>query len=157
MIFGSVPGLDEPQLFTTMQRIPSIYFGPSELGGRGVFSTEEIQADSLIEICPVIACPKEDLPVIHKTFLHDYYFLWGENDDECAIALGFGSLYNHSRQSNARYWCDPDNAIIEIWSIRDIEVGEEITVNYNGDPEVQDPVWFEEGGSSEPPAGSDQL
>jgi hypothetical protein len=22
---------------------------------------------------------------------------------------------------------------------------------------VQDPVWFEEGGSSEPPAGSDQL
>lgn len=129
-----------------MQRIPSIYFGASVLGGRGVFSTEPIPEDSLIEICPVIACPKEDLSVIHTTFLHDYYFLWGENDDECAIALGFGSLYNHSRQPNARYWCDPENAIIEIWSIREIEAGEEITVNYNGDPEIQDPVWFEEGG-----------
>lgn len=132
-----------------MQRIPSLFFGPSKLGGRGVFTLEEVPDDSLIEICPVIALPSEDLPVIHKTKLHDYYFLWGGNDDECAIALGFGSLYNHSRTPNARYWCDPDSDTIEIWSIRDIRPGEEITVNYNGDPEIQDPVWFEEGGNSE--------
>ncbi len=131
-----------------MQRIPSIYFGPSKLGGRGIFTTEDIPEDCLIEICPVIPIPAEQLQTIHGTFLHDYYFLWGENDEQCAIALGFGSLYNHSRQPNARYWCDPDQDIIEIWSIKPITEGEEITVNYNGDPEIQDPVWFEPGGEN---------
>jgi len=126
-----------------MQRLPHIFFAPSPLGGRGVFTSEPIPKDSLIEICPVIVLPEEELPIIHKTFLHDYYFLWGENEEQCAIALGFGSLYNHAYDSNAEYIIDLDELTIDIYSVRDIEAGEEITVNYNGEPGDMKPVWFD--------------
>lgn len=108
-----------------------------------MFTNDFIPEGSLIEICPVIILPKEELPLIHSTKLHDYYFFWGWEDDQCAIALGFGSLYNHSYDPNARYWLDIENETIDFVAWRDIHSGEEILVNYNGDPEDQSPVWFE--------------
>lgn len=127
-----------------MQRIPGIYFAYSNFGGRGVFSSEDISKGSLIEICPVIVLPKEELPVIHKTRLHDYYFLWGVKQDMCAIALGYGSLYNHTIDSNAHYELNVADDTIEIVAVKDIKAGEEITVNYNGEPGDDKAVWFEE-------------
>jgi SET domain-containing protein len=32
--------------------------------------------------------------------------------------------------------------MMEIIAIKDIEPGQEITINYNGDPENQDELWF---------------
>ncbi|MFN7116155.1 MAG: SET domain-containing protein [Saprospiraceae bacterium] len=125
-----------------MQRLPHIYFGYSNINGRGVFTSEPIAAGTLIEICPVIILPKEDLPVIHQTYLHDYYFFWGEGEDQCAIALGFGSLYNHAYDANAEYILDLDENTIDFYSVKDIEAGAEITVNYNGFPDDTTPVWF---------------
>lgn len=125
-----------------MQRLPHIFFAPSKLGGRGVFTSEPIPKESLIEICPVIILPETELPIIHKTFLHDYYFLWGEEEKECAIALGFGSLYNHAYDANAEYIFDLDEKTIDFYSVRYIRAGEEITVNYNGESGDINPVWF---------------
>lgn len=125
------------------QRLPSLYFGPSPLGGRGVFTSAPIPKGAVLEICPVIVLPAHELPAIHGTKLHDYYFSWGWNDDECAIALGFGSLYNHSYEPNAQYLVDIDDESMEIIALRDIEAGEEITVSYNGDPGDKTPVWFD--------------
>jgi SET domain-containing protein len=126
----------------SMQRLPFLYVTDSPLGGRGVFTINEIPADSLIEICPAIVLPEWDLSQIHKTHLHDYYFLWGEEQNQGAIALGYGSLYNHSYEPNAKYILDFDRQTIDIYTVRDIEAGEEITVNYNGEPEDSSPVWF---------------
>ena len=125
-----------------MQRLPFLYVANSPLGGRGVFTLNEIPNKSLIEICPAIVLPEEDLPKIHETRLHDYYFLWGEKQDQCAIALGYGSLYNHSYHPNARYLLDYERNTIDIYSIQEIEEGEEITINYNGTPDDLSPVWF---------------
>ncbi len=127
-----------------MQRLPALYFGPSPLGGRGVFTRSFILKGAVFEICPVIVLPAEDLPVIHNTRLHDYYFMWGWEDNQCAIALGYGSLYNHAYNPNAQYLIDIDNETIEFIALRDIQKGEEITVSYNGDPEDQTKVWFDE-------------
>lgn len=126
------------------QRVPSLFITESPLGGRGVFTGEALEAGSLIEICPVIVLPEEDLPVIHGTRLHDYYFLWGDDQKQCAIALGNGSLYNHSYEPNARYLLDYEHDTIDFYCIENIEPGEEITVNYNGEPDVKTPVWFDE-------------
>jgi SET domain-containing protein len=125
-----------------MQRIPILYFAASPLGGRGIFTADRIPKNTLIEICPVIVLPPEELPLIHGTRLHDYYFFWGEEEKECAIALGFGSLYNHSYEPNAQYRADYDDRTIEFYTLRDVKAGEEITVNYNGDPDDAGDLWF---------------
>jgi len=61
-----------------------------------------------------------------------------------ALALGYGSLYNHSHQPSARYEMDYDVDEIHVVARRRIKRGEEITISYNGDATDQAPVWFEE-------------
>ena len=61
-----------------------------------------------------------------------------------AIALGFGSIYNHSYEPNATYKIKPKEKIIEFVAIKNIEKNNEITVNYNfGNPKDKTPLWFE--------------
>lgn len=119
----------------------------STIEGRGVFTAEEIPAGALIEICPVIVISEQEVDVIHHTDLHDYYFVWGEENEMAAIALGYGSLYNHSFSPNAEFVLDLDHRTIEIFALRDIRPGEEITFNYHGDPDCRDELWFAEDGS----------
>ena len=86
--------------------------------------------------------PKEDAALIHKTHLHDYYFLWNEETGSVAIALGYGSLYNHSLSPNAETESVLESNELRIIATRDIPAGEEITFNYQG--EVKDTeIWFE--------------
>jgi uncharacterized protein len=123
-------------------RNPALYIAPSDLGGRGVFTAAPIFKGDLIEICPVIVLNDGDMPLLDKTALYDYYFLWGDDQKGCAVALGFGSLYNHDAPSNADYGMDFDDHTIEIRAERDIVAGEEITINYNGDPNDATLPWF---------------
>lgn len=126
-----------------IQRQPSLFIAASPLGGRGVFTSAPIAEGALIEICPVVIIPPEDLTLIHRTQLHDYYFLWEQPEGSGAIALGYGSLYNHSHDPNAWYRMDKAWDTIDVLALRNIAAGEEITFNYNGDPEDHEPLWFE--------------
>ncbi len=128
-----------------MQRLPFLYFAESAIAGRGVFTGQTIEEGALIEICPVIVLPPQDLPVIHGTVLHDYYFLWGPDQKQGAIVLGFGSLYNHSHQPNAEFVLDYEKQTLDFYSLRRIAAGEEITITYNGLPGDFRAVWFEKG------------
>ena len=125
-----------------MQHIPSLYVAPSPLGGRGVFTAAEVPEGALIEISPVLVLKPADCAPIDKTDLFSYYFLWGVKEETCAIALGYGSLYNHSYHPNARYLADYEEDRLLFYSITDIGAGEEITVNYMGSPEEKGRVWF---------------
>jgi uncharacterized protein len=124
-----------------MQRISGLYIAETDFG-RGVFTSIDISEGDLIEVCPIILIPKRELPIIHKTVLHDYYFLWGENLEDCAIALGNGSMYNHRLHPNANFILDIENKTIDIEAIKDIAAGEEITLNYNGEPGDEGELWF---------------
>jgi uncharacterized protein len=123
-----------------MQRGP-IYYGPSELHRMGVFAAQDLEPGEMLEICPVLLFPKEELAHIDKTILYDYYFDW--TPDQYAICLGYGSLYNHSYAPNAEYDMDFEGQTIDFECIKPIKAGEEITVNYNGYPEDQTTVWYE--------------
>jgi uncharacterized protein len=121
-----------------------IYFGPSELHGRGVFAARDIEAGEIIEICPVLIFPKSQLPHIRQTMLDDYYFDWGDDGAFYAVCLGYGSLYNHEYEPNAEYGMDFAAETIDFYAVKDIPAGTEITVNYNGEPGNREKVWFEE-------------
>jgi SET domain-containing protein len=110
--------------------------------GRGVFCMQDINAGDTIEVCQLIILPSAELPIIHKTKLHDYYFLWGQNHETCAIALGFGSLYNHDDDSNADFIMDLENDTIDIVALKDIAAGVEITINYHGEQGNPKKLWF---------------
>lgn len=125
-----------------MNQKPGLYITHSDGRGRGVFTSQPIQTGEVIEICPVLIIPKSELPIIHKTVLHDYYFLWGNDLEECAIALGFGSIYNHELHPNANFILDIYNKTIDIEAIKPIEAGDEITLNYHGEPGNEDELWF---------------
>jgi SET domain-containing protein len=70
----------------------------------------------------------------------DYVFIWGKKT--VAIALGYGSLYNHSYSPNARYYDGPGRTKV-FMALRTIRAGEEILVNYNGDPKSREKVEFD--------------
>ncbi|MEO8719788.1 MAG: SET domain-containing protein [Ginsengibacter sp.] len=110
--------------------------------GRGVFTETCIDKDTIIEESPVIVMSAEERIILDKTLLHDYIFIWGSLEDRCCMALGYVAVYNHSYESNCEYFMDFDNEIMQIKTIRKIDAGEELTVNYNGDWNNKKPVWF---------------
>jgi SET domain-containing protein len=59
------------------------------------------------------------------------------------LALGHGSLYNHSYSPNAVYQIFEDDKELRVYARRAICTGEEITINYNGYPNDDSPLWFE--------------
>jgi SET domain-containing protein len=98
--------------------------------GRGVFARRRIAKDTIIERVPVVALPVQEVfGATAKSTLSEYVFRWREG--EVAIALGYGSLYNHSYEPNARFYSE--GRLTQVFSaLRDIDAGEEITINYLG-------------------------
>lgn len=129
----------------SMHQIPGLYIAKG-IHERGVYCSQDIPKGSTIEFCPVLVIPKDEVDIIHHTELHDYYFVWGEQDDEAAIALGYGSLYNHSYKPNADFELDIEEKLIRIFAIKNIKSGVEITFNYHGMPEAKDEIWFDQSG-----------
>lgn len=111
--------------------------------GRGIFAEEAIPADTVVEVAPVVVMTNEDREHLDKTLLHDYIFEWGTDTDKCCMALGNIPIYNHSYESNCDYFMNYEDETIMINTVRDIAEGEELTINYNGDPADATPVWFD--------------
>jgi uncharacterized protein len=122
----------------------TLYIGLSPGKGRGVFAGKGFKKGEIIEACPVIVLPGKDIPHIEKTELSWYYFLW--DDELAAIALGYGSLYNHSHTPNSEIDIDHQNHVIVFKALGDIRKGEEITHDYDwpSDGSVPVPAWFRE-------------
>ena len=124
-----------------MLHIQGLYIAYSETKGRGVYTAEMIAEGSVIEVCPVIIIPEGTRPILHRTVLHDYYFEWGEDRKSAAIALGYGSLYNHDADANAHIILDFDAQEIVFEAIIDILPGSEICIDYRGQ-DGSGVLWF---------------
>lgn len=107
--------------------------------GRGVFAARRFRAGERIEACPVVLLPTAFLD--QAVSIWEVTFAWSRGRG--AVALGFGSMYNHSWEPNARYDAYKKDLAIVFTALRDIPQGQEIFINYNGDPEDKTPLWFE--------------
>ncbi|WP_047152967.1 SET domain-containing protein [Aneurinibacillus tyrosinisolvens] len=110
---------------------------------RGVFATLDIAKGELIHEAPVIPYPNEEHIFIEQTVLADYVFEYGAN--HTAVVLGYGMLFNHSYKPNATYDINFKNHTFDFYAYTDIKAGEEILINYNGDVDDKDPLWFNKG------------
>ncbi len=109
-------------------------------GGKGVFAKENIKKGEIIEVAPIIILEFKELVDTKWNALFDYYF-W--MDDFVVLALGYGSLYNHSENPNAKYSIDKKKREIKFTAIKDIKKGEELFFNYRGKSDSKIPLWFE--------------
>ena len=109
--------------------------------GRGVFAARDIGKDKVIERMPVIIVPNDHFANgLENPTLSRFCFI--RTNTTVAVALGYGSLYNHSYKPNARY---DDGALATMYftAFRNIAKDNEITVNYNGFPSDRSPMHFE--------------
>src|SRR4051812_24365095 len=80
-------------------------------------------------------------------------FVFHRGKGRIALALGYGSLCNHSYRPNARYEDEGPQARRFV-ALRDIGAGEEVTVNDNGSPTSRKQLWFDLAEEVKPPRAS---
>ena len=120
-----------------------LFMAESPAKGRGMFTNEVILADTIIEVAPVIVMSAAERILLDKTLLHDYIFEWGTDKTQCCMALGFVPIYNHSYNSNCEYFMDYSTSTIMLKTVKNIEAGEEVFINYNGDFNDKTALWFD--------------
>lgn len=99
--------------------------------GRHVVTTSAIKKGEVVEISELIVITgKKNTEHIHETILNNYVYAYKKQG--VAVALGSGSLFNHSVRPNLRYKVRGKRLIF--WAIRDIKKGEQLFVNYGYNP-----------------------
>lgn len=127
----SVPLAVEVVLFEVRQ---------SPVEGRGLFATRKIAADTLLMEAPVLVVPGEQRDALRETLVDDYVYEW-DDDGAAGLVLGVSSMCNHSNDPNAYLWLVPDTESAELWTVKPIRKGEEITVSYRA--EGGGDLWFD--------------
>ena len=126
-----------------MLHIPGLYIANDDKKGRMVCTAHAVSPGEVIEVCPLIILPASETSTIHQTKIHDYYFIWPDESGRTCIALGYGSLYNHSSRPNADVTFDLTDHTMIISCIKPIAAGEEISIDYQGGIKGAPELWFE--------------
>ncbi|KAL1677914.1 hypothetical protein EV122DRAFT_213210 [Schizophyllum commune] len=115
--------------------------------GRGVYAAREIPSQTLLEISPVLLFDREEYAEHGRHTLLDHYtFVW--RDGRMALALGLGSLFNHSSAPNVSYVLDPLTESIRYTTTRRILLGEELCIFYGHK------LWFDAVDAADGPSNA---
>ncbi|KAL4250750.1 hypothetical protein ABKN59_006080 [Abortiporus biennis] len=110
--------------------------GITEGKGRGVYAVQQIPVRTVIEISPVLLFAKDEYAQHGKhTVLDHYTFNWP--DGRMALALGLGSLFNHSDNPNVSFSLDTETESIRYTTSRIVSPGEELCIFYGHK------LWFD--------------
>lgn len=120
-----------------------LYISKSIGRGRGVYCRDLIKKDQIIETCHVLVIPACEADLVKASGLVDYFFNFNKDEGSIALALGFGSLYNHAVHANAAYDMDKKNRKLRFFALEDIPPHTEVTINYGGENGMDFNQWFE--------------
>lgn len=111
--------------------------------GRGIFTTRKFDKDETVLTNYTIFISKEDVDVICKTSLWNYYFEFP--DGSARIVLGQGTIINHSLNPNVKkvwHFEQDYGDIVNFVALRTIEEGEELFHDYCFDSGTE-PNWID--------------
>lgn len=116
--------------------------------GKGVFAAQTFHKGDIVEICPVviISGPFDELPPTLKKRIFNWHHLTKGADGPHGLALGYGSLYNHSDDPNLYYEAVDSESCLYFKAKRKIKPDEQLTINYDHAYGNKGPVknsWFE--------------
>lgn len=118
----------------------------SKTKGKGVFAKKDIPEGQIIDKAQIVLISNDDWVLIEDTVLSGYTFEWDDpklkGAYDSVISLSISQFINHSYTPNVKYSYNYNDEVIKYITIQDISKGEEITVNYNGDPSDKSPVGF---------------
>jgi SET domain-containing protein len=117
-----------------------LYLKSTEGKGRGVFCHESIAKRTLIHVSPVLILAGQDNDLVQRTILNHYTYNWGKDQ---AVALGLGSMFNHSRINNVGFVSVKEKEIIEYYALRDIPAETELCIHYGPH------LWFDDADGPE--------
>ena len=135
---GKARGVPSKRL-TPISRGDGIEVRRSRLHGLGVFATAPFKPGDVIERCPVLVIDPEDADSLASGSLYGHVYDWGEG--HAAVALGYGSLYNHDPVPNAEYSASDDGEELVVKAKAVIQPGDEILVDYTGGGQIE--LWFD--------------
>jgi uncharacterized protein len=111
--------------------------------GLGVFAVRNINIGEIIESCPVLTLTPTERKHCEKTILNHYIYPW-RSTRSASVVFGYGSIINHSFTPNADWKQDFRATRMVYKALKSIKKGDEITVNYNGEPDDTTPIeWFD--------------
>ena len=109
--------------------------------GWGVRAAAKIVENEIIECAPVaiISAAQNSMLENSKCTLREYVFQWEEGSSEKlgAIAFGFISAINHSKNPNVKISRDYESKFITLRARQEIQPNEELCYDYDC------PLWFE--------------
>lgn len=112
--------------------------------GRGVFARRNIKKGEVVEECPIIEIPAYNVASLGESVLVTYFFFYGFKKEKLLIALGFGSIYNHSYKPNAAYEIKDVEKMMVFTALTSIKKDNEVMFDYNrGNTKNKRPLWFE--------------
>jgi hypothetical protein len=114
--------------------------------GRGVYALRPFNTGDIVEESIVLIVWYDAIPEVLKNIVFNWEALTITQKGS-ALALGFGSMYNHANPANLKYVPDTVNQSLRFIAVKDIQVGEELTINYNaidGGPNSEMDHWFSE-------------
>jgi hypothetical protein len=122
--------MEATELGYEIRRVPN--------AGRGVFSTRVFRIGEVVSRDPVLLFDAEDWRHGEKTILHDYVFMWPDENTPMALSLGVGSLLNTSSNPNIEFKLDVDRKKIIYTAIKLILPGHEMLIDYDWELEKMD-------------------
>ena len=129
---------------------PHLQVRASDIEGRGVFSSKDIEQGEKIEEAHIILldrnkwedCDRElsryVLPWVElredwQDFCDEHGGILPQHATRPLVVLGFGMIYNHSDNNNIDYFVDKHQFLCLYKANRDIPAGTELTISYGED------------------------
>jgi hypothetical protein len=129
--------------------IPRYYRIGTGSKGRGLFATTNVPPRTLLHVAPCLKIEREEYQNWLKYSLLEHY-LFNTNSGCKLLALGDGSLFNHSRRPNVDYRVDGENDVIRyISGHAPIQSGDELCIYYG------DNLWFDDADGKDEEESSD--
>ena len=103
--------------------------------GRGVFATRAFRVGEVVERCPVVLIPPDELVFVpHVRAIAYSWFHWFQSHWDkggAAICLGYGALFNSSDEPTLAWDRSAnEDRVIVFTALRDIAPGEELAYKY---------------------------